>query len=495
MFMNSPFFRSLVSAAVLVTLAACGGGGGTSTTTPPINETPKSPAEPAKVQVTGVAATGAPVQNGNVTIQCASGASLSTTTDANGAFSATVDNQTFPCLVTVSGGNLPEGLSLYSLALSASNVNVTPLTGLVLASALNAAPSTLAASSLTDAAAAALETGLANVNASLAASGYKAISGNPLTDAFQPVAGDVHDDLISQLLRSLKDENQSYAQLLVDVAAAGSAKVSIPLTHVFTAAELTPTAMPQLNKASLSTTGDELTMSLLAGVNPIGAFVGGGIGNKAVLQLPGLAGTKLIDFKNMSMDVKGTTSFNGKNIYAYVNLMVDLTCDGEPLPANATLEQVRAKHRIVIFDPFVNFVQQAQSPITNNAFTTVRFSRETPGWRISAGSSVGAGVAINPDYIGNETLAGFDFEHYPTACVVDGISGDGGMFRADASDAHTDPACNVASGLPDSAPAACGKSHSGAVVVLGDSGTDFASDWKVKKIRFEGTNARNFAFQ
>ena len=261
----------------------------------------------------------------------------------------------------------------------------------------------------------------------------------------------------------------------------------IPLTHVFNTAELA--AIPQLNKASISSSGDELSMTLGAGANPVGSFVGGGNGNKAVLQLPGLAGTKFIDFKDMAMDVRGATSSGGRNVYAYVNFTVDLTCDGSPLAATATLADVRKKRRIVIYDPFAKFVQQ-DNAISDSAFSTVKFSRATPGWRVSAGTPVGGGVALNPDYIGNETLAGFDFAAYPNACIVDGVSGDGGMYR-DKSDAQ----CDTTAGLADDKPAACGKPYSGAIVVLGDSSTVVASDWKVKKIRFNGANARNFAFQ
>ena len=66
----------------------------TATTTPLVLNS-EAPVEPIKeVEVTpeqvatklsGVAATGAPIANGNVTVQCASGSSVTTTTDAAGA--------------------------------------------------------------------------------------------------------------------------------------------------------------------------------------------------------------------------------------------------------------------------------------------------------------------------------------------------------------------------------------------------------------------------
>lgn len=498
--MLSILSRSLVAAAVL-TITACGGGGGNGGFATPTQTSAANPqTRPAEsrlatpdantaltTRLSGLAAVGAPVANGSVSVQCATGTAVATTTGATGAWSATLTDQKFPCLVTVSGGTVPAGQSLYSMALDASDLNVTPLTGLVVAGGLHAAPSTITASSLASSASSALAQGLAKVNASLKASGYSPLAGNPLTTSFQPSAGDAHDDLISTLMRSLADENIAYDEMLSSIASAGDAEVPIPLTHVFKAAELA--AIPQLNRASISASGDELSMTLGAGANAVGSFVGGGNGNKAVLQLPGLAGTKLIDFKDMAMDVKGATTSGGRNVYAYVNFTVDLTCDGSPLAANATLADVRKKRRIVIYDPFAKFVQQ-DNAISDSAFSTVKFSRATPGWRVSAGTPVGSGVALNPDYIGHETLTGFDFATYPNACIVDGVTGDGGMYR-DKSDAQ----CDTTAALAGDKPAACGKPYSGAIVVLGDSGTVVASDWKVKKIRFNAANVRNFAFQ
>lgn len=485
--------RSLLASATLLAIAACGGGGGGGSSTPaPSGPSGNQTPGVTKSYLSGMAATGAPVASGTVTAQCASGATLNGATDANGGWSLELSNQAFPCLVTVSGATLPAGQSLYSVALDkASALNVTPLTTLVTASAAQALPSALAGNaSALSAAAKALDTGLASVNASLKSAGYTTVDGNPLTAAFKTQAGDAHDDLIAGLMRSLKDESQSLADLATAFAGSAGAEVPVPRTHVFGAAELTATAMPQLNNASLAVDAGVLNMTLDAGTSPVGSFVGGGNGNKAVLQLPGLAGTKLKDLKDITMQLSGPSSVGGKNVYAYMNFTVDLDCSATPLAANATLDDVRKRHRIFIYDPYVNFIQKAPSAISATELSTINFDRSTPGWRVSAGSSVGS-VAINPNYIGNETLDGFDFGSYPNACIVDGVTGDGGMYR----DKGADPLCDTSAGLAAGAPASCGKPYRGAIVVLGDSGTDVAVQWKLKKVRVKTTAARNFAFE
>lgn len=471
--MRRHILRILASTAFVLALASCGGG----------SDTSSSSSDPS---LSGVAAIGAPVSGGTVTVRCATGPTLTATTRADGSWSAVLDGQTFPCMVSVTGGNVPAGQTLHSLALGTGHLNVTPLTTLVLAAALGVDPDDLTTLPSLEEARAALEQGITKVAAFLEASGYSGVPSDPFTQSFVPTAGDAYDDLLEQIARSLDDAGISVGEL-IETVASGNDNVPLPLTHVFSASELA--AMPQLNKASLAASGDTLTMSLQEGDNPVGAFVGGGKGNKAVLQLPGLAGTKLADFKSMSMDVKGPTTAGGKNIYAYVNLTVDLQCDGTPLPANATLEQVRAKRRILIYDPYVHYVQHGTPPLNDSAFTTMNFDFITPGWRISAGIPVG-GVAVNPNYHGDETLESFDFATYPNACIVDGITGDAGVFRDKTVDG-----CDTGAALDSTKPATCGKPYSGVTVILGDSNTIAAASWQVKNIRFEAKTVRNFRFQ
>jgi len=491
-------------------LAACGGGGGgggfgslpaatattssTSTSSNTGNGSSNAGANgnatgstdgssPVVTQLAGLAATGAPVANSAVSVRCANDASANTSTDANGKWRVGLSAPVFPCLVTVSGGGLAASQALYSLALDASDLDVTPLTGLVLASAAQAAPSTLSSASALSAASSALAQGLANINASLRASGYTPLTGDPLTISFQPVAGDAYDDLISTLVRSLSDESTGYDSLLASVASAGSGQVPIPLTHVFTTTEIA--AMPAINNARMDMAVGELTMTLTGGSAPVGGYVGGGTGNKAVLQLPGMAGTKLKDFRDMTLVMESA----GGSYVPYVNFFVDLHCDPSPLAQNATVADVQKRRRVVIYDPWHQFVEIGPG-IPSTAYTPVTFDFTTPGWRVSAGDPLGSNLAVT-DYTGTKTLQGFDFATYPDACIVDGISDDNGMFR----DATADPQCAAASALPGTAPAACGKPHSGAIVVLGGSSNLDPAAYKLRKIRYGGVNARNFSFQ
>lgn len=469
--MNIRAFARLVLALLAATLAGCGGGGGAA----------------SGPSLSGTAAIGAPVAGGTVTVRCASGATITTTTTSGGEWIAALSGQTFPCLVSVSGGNLPAGRSLYSMALDTSDLNVTPLTTLVLASAFNKDPAEVNSLPSLEAARAALQDGLAKVTAFLVDSGFASLPGNPLTDPFRPVAGDPYDDLLEQIAVSLEDAGLTPEELIEQVAS-GEPDVTLPVTDVISASELA--AMPQLNRASLSASGGELTMALQAGSNDVGAFVGGGNGNKAFLHLPGLNGTKLRDFQSMTLDVKGPPRVEGKNVYVYVNMLVDLQCDGSPLPPNATLAEVRAKRRLLIYDPYRKYVQD-DLLFNDSTFTTMDIRLDSPGWRATAGSPLGDGVKVGSGYTGNETLEGFDFDTYPNACIVDAASGDGGMFRNRAGD----PACATSAALAAGAPAACARSHGGVTVILGDSNTTFAASWKVKNIRFEAATVRNFRFQ
>lgn len=152
----------LAMACLSIGLAGRGGGGGTSypllpsstqappsETQAPSGGTQAAPAgTPASVMLSGTAATGAPIANATVTVRCVNAVPVTVTTTDAGRWSADLsESVAFPCLVTVSGGSLPAGASLHSLAVAAGHVNVTPLTDLVLAKAAQASPSTLESAS------------------------------------------------------------------------------------------------------------------------------------------------------------------------------------------------------------------------------------------------------------------------------------------------------------------------------------------------------------
>ena len=111
---SHPFF-ALLSAAV-VTLTACGGGAGTGST------------------VSGVAATGLAIPDGQVTLKCSNGATAPVSTNADGSFSIDVSNLTLPCVArVVFRDSTGTSQKLHSLVRSAGTANITPVTELLLA--------------------------------------------------------------------------------------------------------------------------------------------------------------------------------------------------------------------------------------------------------------------------------------------------------------------------------------------------------------------------
>jgi hypothetical protein len=121
----------LFACSSLALIAGCGGGG--------------SNAPAADLSVSGTAAVGHPVVNATVSLKCASGATASTSTAANGTWSASLPADSAPCLVRVAGGTAdgsPLGTPLHSVVLASGTVNVTPLTDLIVAKLAGQDPST-----------------------------------------------------------------------------------------------------------------------------------------------------------------------------------------------------------------------------------------------------------------------------------------------------------------------------------------------------------------
>lgn len=96
-------------------------------------------------KLSGTAATGAPIVDGNVTVTCAGGSDLSTTTSNAGYWEVPLSGQTLPCAVEVTDGFV-EGVAnttpYHSIAMSVGTVNITPLTELVVANFAGQSPST-----------------------------------------------------------------------------------------------------------------------------------------------------------------------------------------------------------------------------------------------------------------------------------------------------------------------------------------------------------------
>ncbi len=144
--------------------------------------------------------------------------------------SLTLTNQTFPCATQISGGTI-DGVAntntYHSIALSAGNVNATPLTDLLIANlAGTAAPSTwfanLTTAQLTAITQARVNSALTNLQNALGSTLPTSI--NPITTAFNPVAGVQMDDVLSALAKGITSNGTSHAGLLA--LAGGSAGAS-----------------------------------------------------------------------------------------------------------------------------------------------------------------------------------------------------------------------------------------------------------------------------
>ena len=179
--MRSPLIRwSLVGSAAAV-LAACG-------------------PDPVPVTISGFAATGAAMAGASVTARCVNGPEITGTTDADGLFTLTLNNQTAPCIVRVSSG----GVTLHSFADGAGRLNVTPLTELSVSKALSADPA--AAFAAFDAAkATTIVNGLVSAKASIKAQ-VEAMTGASIAgDLFKSTfrVGDPDDAVLDKLNQKL----------------------------------------------------------------------------------------------------------------------------------------------------------------------------------------------------------------------------------------------------------------------------------------------------
>jgi len=212
----------LLAAATIigVLVTACGGGGGgAAATTPPAT---------SATTLTGVVAVGSPIVGGTVTVKCASGSTLTATTNYAGAYSITWSGQTLPCVAELSGGSIngvANTITYHSIATALGTMNVTPLTDLMVANLTGSAtPSTWFASptGLSAFTSTQVNTALTNTVTALGISTPLGAN-NPITTTFSPVNGGVMDDLLIALKTSLTSggATNTYSALLTDAAATG----------------------------------------------------------------------------------------------------------------------------------------------------------------------------------------------------------------------------------------------------------------------------------
>lgn len=189
--------RGLALAAAAAALVACGGDDDTT--------------------LGGVAAVGDPIAGGTVQVACAGGSPLSTTTSATGQWQVAISGQTLPCAVQVQGGTVggaPYTATLHSIATAFGNLNITPLTDLVVARSVGGNPQAwFQAPAFAGIDQAALQAAVDQVVAALGL-GTALGDRDPLTASFTAASGDPIDDLLQALAAALQTLGAEYAALL-----------------------------------------------------------------------------------------------------------------------------------------------------------------------------------------------------------------------------------------------------------------------------------------
>ncbi len=131
--LRSSYFILGVLTIAVATLTACGGGGGGGSD----NGGNTNP-NPNPSTVTGTAATGLAINGGRVTLKCMAGVTTPpVTTAVDGSFTIDVSKVTTPCVARVDYDETGVAKKPHSLVSSAGNVNITPVTDMLVANLNN----------------------------------------------------------------------------------------------------------------------------------------------------------------------------------------------------------------------------------------------------------------------------------------------------------------------------------------------------------------------
>lgn len=163
----------------------------------------------------GTAATGAPIVGGNVTLTCAEGPQLTTTTNAVGAWQFSIAGQTAPCAVRVTDTS---GLSLHAVTarLEVDAVNITPFTDLIVAKVSGQTPSvwfgSLTSQTLNAVTFSSIDAAVTQLRTNLGLSAIDNI--HPITTAFTPIKCDSMDDALEAYNTALNGQSLTHTAML-----------------------------------------------------------------------------------------------------------------------------------------------------------------------------------------------------------------------------------------------------------------------------------------
>jgi len=203
---------------------------------------------PTNSTIVGLAATGGALANATVSAKCAGGDPLSTRTGSDGTFTLGLSGrqgQFVPCIVQVSNGTV----TLHSFALDQGNLNVTPLSDLVITKALGS-DAAAAFASYDATKGAAIAAGLAAaktyVKGEVAALAGTAPAGDLLTGAFK--VGDADDKVLDNLKVALTAAAKDLSDLRMVAVSGLSLKAAMDRgTLVDPAALVTTLSIAQLD--------------------------------------------------------------------------------------------------------------------------------------------------------------------------------------------------------------------------------------------------------
>ncbi|PXW29757.1 hypothetical protein [Paraburkholderia caballeronis] len=229
--LNTGITKFALGASMCAALVACGGGNSSNSGT-------SSPS----VTTNGTAAVGSAIVGGTVSLKCASGATASATTAADGTYSVTLKSADYPCVAQVSGGQANGAAlasALHSVASAPGTTNVTPLTDLIVgvlgngnAAALDGATSSTLSSTITAenlaSALTKVQTAIATLPGKLTiASGF-----NPLNSQFG--VGDANDALLDQYAAALNAAGLTQADAVTHTAGGQELTLAAFSTTAFT---------------------------------------------------------------------------------------------------------------------------------------------------------------------------------------------------------------------------------------------------------------------
>ena len=312
---------STIMAAVLT---ACGGGGGGSSA----GNGSEAPA-PSTTTTSGVAAVGAPIVGGTVTLKCTSGTTTTAMTGADGSWKASLKSADYPCVIRVAGGQANgQALStpLHSVVAGAGIANITPLTDLmvgILSSKkpdawFDAATSGGLSGAISANALSSAQDKLKTTLASLPGKPELPANFNPLTSEFSAQKGDAGDDLLESYGAALTSAGLTQSE------AAGSAAAGQALTQeAFAGTAFTNPNMTTFRAGAAKTLGGDFVLSI---PDPHRGSVTAKAsldvaGNVSQVGLPFVAVSSLMGNRIAQYCKEGTGAFgsNQRGYYAYIS--------------------------------------------------------------------------------------------------------------------------------------------------------------------------------